>query len=64
MFQTLAPRCIKDYCVNEVPHLGRLKLSVPSITSMHLRMNMIRLGQILVGNKGVPDFIIIVDSIM
>ena len=50
--------------MNEVPHLGRLKLSVPSITSMHLRMNMIRLGQILVGNKGVPDFIIIVDSIM
>ena len=50
--------------MNQVPHLGRLKLSVPSIISMHLKMTMIKLGQILVGNKGVPYFIIIVDSIM
>ena len=42
--------------MNEVLHFGRLKLSVSSITSMHLRTNMIRLGQIL-GNKGVYDFI-------
>ena len=56
VFQTLAPRCIKDYCVNEVPHLGRLKLSVPSTISIHLGTNMIKLGQIL-GNKGVYDFI-------
>ena len=49
--------------MNEVPHLGRLKLSVPSIISMHLRTNVIKLGQIL-GNKGVSDFIIIVASIM
>ena len=49
--------------MNEVPHLGRLKLSVPSIISMHLRTNMIRLGQIL-GSKGVPDLYIIIASIM
>ena len=50
--------------MNEVLHFRRLNLSVPSIISMHLRMNLIKLGQILVGNKGVPDFIIIVASIM
>ena len=49
--------------MNEVLHLGRLKLSVSSITSMHLRTNMIRLGQIL-GNKVFMILYIIVASIM
>ena len=41
-----------------MPHLGRLKLSVPSTLSksIHLGTNMIKLGQIM-GNKGVYDFI-------
>ena len=42
--------------MNEVLHLGRLKLSVPSTISIHFGTNMIKLGQIL-GNKGVYDFI-------